>query len=170
MDVTIQAQILELMKELQAKMDTSIIFITHDLGVVANIADRVAVMYAGQIVETGTVDEIFYDPRHPYTWGLLASMPSLENDEEVELHAIPGTPPDLINPPKGDAFAPRNQYALAIDFEKAPPMFQISETHFARTWLLHQDAPQVEPPESVKQRIRKLSSNFESPIIVEEGK
>ena len=94
------------------------------LGVVANIADRVAVMYAGQIVETGTVDEIFYDPRHPYTWGLLASMPSLENDEEVELHAIPGTPPDLINPPKGDAFAPRNQYALAIDFEKAPPMFQ----------------------------------------------
>jgi oligopeptide transport system ATP-binding protein len=170
LDVTIQAQILELMKELQAKMDTSIIFITHDLGVVANIADRVAVMYAGQIVETGTVDEIFYDPRHPYTWGLLASMPSLENDEEVELHAIPGTPPDLINPPKGDAFAPRNQYALAIDFEKAPPMFQISETHFARTWLLHSDAPQVEPPESVKQRIRKLSSNFESPILVEEGK
>jgi oligopeptide transport system ATP-binding protein len=170
LDVTIQAQILELMKELQAKMDTSIIFITHDLGVVANIADRVAVMYAGQIVETGTVDEIFYDPRHPYTWGLLASMPSLENDEEVELHAIPGTPPDLTNPPKGDAFAPRNQYALAIDFEKAPPMFQISETHFARTWLLHQDAPQVEPPESVKQRIRKLSSNFESPIIVGEGK
>lgn len=170
LDVTIQAQILELMKELQAKMDTSIIFITHDLGVVANIADRVAVMYAGQIVETGTVDEIFYDPRHPYTWGLLGSMPSLENDEEVELHAIPGTPPDLTNPPKGDAFAPRNQYALAIDFEKAPPMFQISETHFARTWLLHQDAPQVEPPESVKQRIRKLSSNFESPIIVGEGK
>ena len=107
------------MKELQAKMDTSIIFITHDLGVVANVADRVAVMYAGQIVETGTVDEIFYDPKHPYTWGLLASMPSLENDEEVELHAIPGTPPDLTNPPKGDAFAPRNQYALAIDFEKA---------------------------------------------------
>ncbi len=170
LDVTIQAQILELMKELQAKMDTSIIFITHDLGVVANIADRVAVMYAGQIVETGTVDEIFYDPRHPYTWGLLASMPSLENDEEVELHAIPGTPPDLTNPPKGDAFAPRNRYALAIDFEKAPPMFQVSETHFARTWLLHQDAPQVEPPESVKQRIRKLSSNFESPIIVGEGK
>ena len=170
LDVTIQAQILDLMKELQAKMDTSIIFITHDLGVVANIADRVAVMYAGQIVETGTVDEIFYDPRHPYTWGLLASMPSLENDEEVELHAIPGTPPDLTNPPKGDAFAPRNQYALAIDFEKAPPMFQVSETHFARTWLLHPDAPKVEPPESVKQRIRKLSSNFESPILVEEGK
>ena len=111
LDVTIQAQILELMKELQAKMDTSIIFITHDLGVVANIADRVAVMYAGQIVETGTVDEIFYDPRHPYTWGLLASMPSLENDEEVELHAIPGTPPDLTNPPKGDAFAPRTRGA-----------------------------------------------------------
>jgi oligopeptide transport system ATP-binding protein len=170
LDVTIQAQILDLMNELQAKMDTSIIFITHDLGVVANIADRVAVMYAGQIVETGTVDEIFYDPRHPYTWGLLASMPSLENNEDVELHAIPGTPPDLTNPPKGDAFAARNQYALAIDFEEAPPMFQVSETHFARTWLLHPDAPKVEPPESVKQRIRKLSSNFESPILVEEGK
>lgn len=146
LDVTIQAQILDLMNELQAKMETSIIFITHDLGVVANIADRVAVMYAGQIVEYGTVDEIFYNPKHPYTWGLLASMPSVENDEEVELHAIPGTPPDLTNPPKGDAFAPRNQYALAIDFEKEPPMYQLSETHFARTWLLHPDAPKVEPP------------------------
>jgi oligopeptide transport system ATP-binding protein len=170
LDVTIQAQILELMKEIQAKTNTSIIFITHDLGVVANVADRVAVMYAGQIVETGTVDEIFYDPRHPYTWGLLASMPSLDNDDKVELAAIPGTPPDLTNPPKGDAFAARNQYALAIDFEQAPPMFQISDTHFARTWLLHPDAPKVEPPETVKRRIRKLTSTYERPILVEEGK
>jgi oligopeptide transport system ATP-binding protein len=170
LDVTIQAQILDLMKELQNKMDTSIIFITHDLGVVANVADRVAVMYAGQIVEMGTVDEIFYDPRHPYTWGLLASMPSLDNDGETELAAIPGTPPDLTNPPVGDAFAARNQYALAIDFEEEPPMFQISETHFAKTWLLHPDAPEVNPPESVMKRIRKLSSNFDKPVLVKEGK
>lgn len=169
LDVTIQAQILDLMKELQNKMDTSIIFITHDLGVVANVADRVAVMYAGQIVEMGTVDEIFYDPRHPYTWGLLASMPSLENDEETELAAIPGTPPDLTNPPKGDAFAARNKYALAIDFEEEPPMYQISETHFARTWLLHPDAPQVEPPEAVTARRRTMPGNFEKPVLVKEG-
>lgn len=170
LDVTIQAQILELMKTLQDKMDTSIIFITHDLGVVANVADRVAVMYAGQIIESGTVDEIFYDPRHPYTWGLLASMPSLDNEVETELAAIPGTPPDLTNPPKGDAFAARNQYALAIDFEQEPPLFQLSDTHFAKTWLLHPDAPKVEPPESVKKRIRKLSSTFDKPILIEGGK
>ncbi|MGD6899465.1 ABC transporter ATP-binding protein [Bacillus infantis] len=170
LDVTIQAQILDLMKDLQSKMDTSIIFITHDLGVVANVADRVAVMYAGQIVEMGTVDEIFYDPRHPYTWGLLASMPSLENSNQTELTAIPGTPPDLTNPPAGDAFAARNQFALAIDFEEEPPMYQISETHFAKTWLLHPDAPEVEPPEAVKRRIRKLSSTFDKPVLVKEGK
>ncbi|MGD6841634.1 ABC transporter ATP-binding protein [Bacillus infantis] len=170
LDVTIQAQILDLMKDLQSKMDTSIIFITHDLGVVANVADRVAVMYAGQIVEMGTVDEIFYDPRHPYTWGLLASMPSLENDGKTELTAIPGTPPDLTNPPAGDAFAARNQFAMAIDFEEEPPMYQISETHFAKTWLLHPDAPEVEPPEAVKRRIRKLSSTFDKPVLVKEGK
>jgi oligopeptide transport system ATP-binding protein len=170
LDVTIQAQILELMKDLQSKMDTSIIFITHDLGVVANVADRVAVMYGGQVVETGTVDEIFYDPRHPYTWGLLASMPSLDNDDKSELAAIPGTPPDLTNPPKGDAFAARNPYALAIDFEQEPPWFQISETHFAKTWLLHPDAPKVEPPDSVKKKMRKLSSTFETPVLVEGGK
>ncbi|WP_442599184.1 ABC transporter ATP-binding protein [Neobacillus sp. D3-1R] len=170
LDVTIQAQILELMKDLQSKMDTSIIFITHDLGVVANVADRVAVMYGGQIVETGTVDEIFYDPRHPYTWGLLASMPSLDNDDKSELAAIPGTPPDLTNPPKGDAFAARNPYAMQIDFEEEPPMFQISETHFAKTWLLHPDAPKVEPPEAVKRKMRKLSSTFEKPVLVTEGK
>ncbi|MHC0036694.1 ABC transporter ATP-binding protein [Pseudoneobacillus sp. C159] len=170
LDVTIQAQILELMKDLQSKMDTSIIFITHDLGVVANVADRVAVMYGGQVVETGTVDEIFYDPRHPYTWGLLASMPSLDNDDKSELAAIPGTPPDLTNPPKGDPFAARNPYALAIDFEEEPPWFQVSETHFAKTWLLHPDAPKVEPPDSVKKRIRKLSSTFETPVLLEGGK
>lgn len=168
LDVTIQAQILDLMKDLQKKMDTSIIFITHDLGVVANVADRVVVMYAGQIVETGTVDEIFYDPRHPYTWGLLASMPSLENDDKAELAAIPGSPPDLTNPPKGDAFAARNQYAMAIDFEEEPPMFQISETHFARTWLLHPDAPKVEPPEAVKKRMRNLSNTFKEPLLQKE--
>ncbi|WP_066294906.1 ABC transporter ATP-binding protein [Bacillus sp. FJAT-29937] len=169
LDVTIQAQILDLMKDLQNKMDTSIIFITHDLGVVANVADRVAVMYAGQIVEMGTVDEIFYDPRHPYTWGLLASMPSLDNDDKADLAAIPGTPPDLTNPPKGDAFAARNKYALAIDFEEEPPMYQISETHFAKTWLLHPDAPKVEPPAAVQKRMRTLSSTFKQPVLVKEG-
>jgi oligopeptide transport system ATP-binding protein len=170
LDVTIQAQILDLMKDLQNKMDTSIIFITHDLGVVANVADRVIVMYAGEIVEMGTVDEIFYDPRHPYTWGLLASMPSVDSDDKSDLAAIPGTPPDLTNPPKGDAFAARNPYALAIDFEQAPPLFQISDTHFAKTWLLHPDAPKVEPPASVKKRIRQFTSVYEKPIMVKEVK
>ncbi|PKG25544.1 ABC transporter ATP-binding protein [Niallia nealsonii] len=170
LDVTIQAQILDLMKELQNKLETSIIFITHDLGVVANVADRVAVMYAGQIVEMGTVDEIFYDPRHPYTWGLLASMPSLDNDDQTELAAIPGTPPDLTNPPVGDAFAARNPYALAIDFEQEPPVYQVSETHFVKSWLLHPDAPKVEPPASVKEKIRPLSSNFAKPVLVEGDK
>ncbi|MFC4184267.1 ABC transporter ATP-binding protein [Saccharococcus thermophilus] len=169
LDVTIQAQILELMKDLQKKTGTAIIFITHDLGVVANVADRVAVMYAGKIVEMGTVDEIFYDPRHPYTWGLLASMPSLDSDDKAELASIPGSPPDLTNPPKGDAFAPRNPYAMKIDFEMEPPLFQISDTHYAATWLLHPDAPKVEPPEAVKRRLRKLSTNYPQPIIVRES-
>lgn len=155
LDVTIQAQILELMKDLQKKIDTSIIFITHDLGVVANVADRVAVMYGGKIVETGTVDEVFYNPQHPYTWGLISSMPSLDS-EDSELYAIPGTPPDLLYPPKGDAFAPRNEFAMQIDLEKQPPMFKVSDTHYAATWLLHPDAPKVEPPEAVKKRKRKF--------------
>lgn len=155
LDVTIQAQILELMKDLQKKIDTSIIFITHDLGVVANVADRVAVMYGGRIVEMGTVDEIFYNPQHPYTWGLLSSMPSLDTAEE-KLYAIPGTPPDLLDPPKGDAFALRSEYALAIDLEQAPPVFQVSDTHFASTWLLHPDAPKVEPPLSIIERMKKF--------------
>lgn len=159
LDVTIQAQILELMKKLQKKLETSIIFITHDLGVVANVADRVAVMYAGKIIETGTVDEIFYNPKHPYTWGLLSSMPSLDNDDDEELAAIPGSPPDLTNPPKGDAFAPRNKYAMKIDFEQEPPMFKVSDTHYAATWLLHPDAPKVEPPEAVRRRMKNFSSS-----------
>lgn len=153
LDVTIQAQILELMKEIQKKSNTSIIFITHDLGVVANVADRVAVMYAGQIVEYGTVNDIFYNPKHPYTWGLLGSMPDLDNNSNELLRAIPGSPPNLIDPPIGDAFAPRNEYALAIDYEKEPPMFQISDTHYAKTWLLHPDAPKIPLPEAVARRI-----------------
>ncbi|MBT2217492.1 ABC transporter ATP-binding protein [Virgibacillus dakarensis] len=155
LDVTIQGQILDLMKELQKRIETSIIFITHDLGVVANVADRVAVMYGGKIVEIGTVDEIYYNPQHPYTWGLISSMPSLDTTEE-ELYVIPGTPPDLLNPPKGDAFAPRNPYAMKIDLEEEPPMFKVSDTHYAATWLLHPDAPKVEPPLAVKERMDKF--------------
>lgn len=151
LDVTIQAQILELMKEIQEKIATSIIFITHDLGVVANVADRVAVMYGGRIVEIGTAEEIFYHPQHPYTWGLLSSMPTLEMDAE-KLYAIPGTPPDLLDPPKGDAFYPRNQYAMKIDAEMAPPMFEVSATHQAATWLLAEGAPKVTPPAEVERR------------------
>nr|WP_144474124.1 ABC transporter ATP-binding protein [Bacillus pumilus] len=171
LDVTIQAQILELMKEIQQKVETSIIFITHDLGVVANVADRVAVMYAGQIVETGTVDEIFYNPQHPYTWGLLASMPSLDTDggAEGKLTAIPGTPPDLTNPPKGDAFALRSDYAMKIDFEQEPPMFKVSDTHYVKSWLLHPNAPKVEPPASVKARMRELEGSYEKPVLIKEG-
>ncbi|WP_026571108.1 MULTISPECIES: ABC transporter ATP-binding protein [Sediminibacillus] len=153
LDVTIQAQILELMKDIQKKTESSIIFITHDLGVVANVADRVAVMYAGKIVEIGTVDEIFYNPKHPYTWGLLGSMPTLDSTED-SLIAIPGSPPDMLKPPKGDAFAPRNEYALEIDKEMEPPMFKVSDTHYAATWLLHEYAPDIEPPEAVKRRMK----------------
>lgn len=152
LDVTIQAQIITLLKELQTKIDTSIIFITHDLGVVAGIADRVAVMYAGKIIEYGTVDEIFYNAQHPYTWGLLESMPTLETNSD-RLHAIPGTPPSLLNPPVGDAFAARNPYALAVDLEAQPPFFPVSKTHAAATWLLHPDAPAVDlPPEIARRR------------------
>lgn len=155
LDVTIQAQILELMKDLQKKIDTSIIFITHDLGVVANVADRVAVMYGGRIVEVGTVDEVFYNPQHPYTWGLLSSMPSLDTVDE-KLYAIPGTPPDLLDPPKGDAFALRSEYAMKIDLDQVPPLFKVSETHYAATWLLHPDAPQVDPPGAVIERMKRF--------------
>src|SRR5699024_3895869 len=146
LDVTIQAQILELFKDIQTKMNSSMIFITHDLGVVAHVADRVAVMYAGKIVEIGTAEEIFYNPQHPYTWGLLGSMPTLEGERE-RLYAIPGTPPDLLEPPKGDAFYPRNAFALKIDTERQPPYFDISSTHKAATWLLAPQAPKITPPE-----------------------
>lgn len=157
LDVTIQAQILELMKDIQKEIDSAIIFITHDLGVVANVADRVAVMYAGKIVEIGTVDDIFYNPKHPYTWGLLGSMPTLDSTDE-ELYAIPGSPPDMLKPPVGDAFAPRNEFALEIDTQMEPPMFKVSDTHYAATWLLHEDAPKINPPESVLQRMQGFAN------------
>lgn len=156
LDVTIQAQILELIKDIQAKTGVSVIFITHDLGVVANMADRVAVMYAGKIIEIGTSDDIFYNPKHPYTWGLLGSMPSLDIGEN-DLYSIPGTPPDLMHPPKGDAFALRNLQALKIDFLAEPPMFKISDTHYAATWLLHPMAPKLERPINVARR--KVANN-----------
>lgn len=151
LDVTIQAQIIHLLKDLQTKIDTAIIFITHDLGVVAGIADRVEVMYAGKIIEYGDVDEVFYNPQHPYTWGLLEAMPTLET-KRSRLFAIPGTPPDLLDPPKGDAFAPRNPFAMQIDTEQEPPFFQVSPTHYAATWLLHPDAPKVDVPDEIKRR------------------
>lgn len=154
LDVTIQAQILELINKLKKDRNLSIIFITHDLGVVANMADRIAVMYAGKIVEMGTSEDVFYSPAHPYTWALLAAMPDLETNERLE--AIPGTPPNMIYPPKGDAFADRNKYAMKIDFEMQPPMFQISETHSAATWLLHPDAPKAEPPKIITERIARM--------------
>lgn len=155
LDVTIQSQILELIKDIQKKRQLSVVFITHDLGVVANVADRVAVMYAGKIVEYGTIEELFYDPKHPYTWSLLASMPDLDTQNDDELLVIPGTTPNMLYPPKGDAFAARNRYAMKIDFEKEPPMFKVSDTHYAATWLLHPDAPKVELPEIIKRRIEK---------------
>ncbi len=151
LDVTIQAQILELINNLKEELNLSIIFITHDLGVVANMADDIAVMYAGKIVEYGSVDDIFYDPRHPYTWALLASMPDLDTKEKID--AIPGTPPNMLIPPMGDAFAARNKYALAIDFEEEPPLFKVSDTHYASTWLLAPEAPKAVPPEIVTARI-----------------
>ena len=151
LDVTMQAQILELLRDLQKKTGTSVIFITHDLGVVANVADRVAVMYAGKIIEIGMADEVFYDPRHPYTWGLLASMPTLETGGET-LYAIPGVPPTLIDLPQGDAFAPRNAWALEADELAEPPLFEVTKTHFAATWLLDPRAPKAEPPQAIRRR------------------
>jgi len=158
LDVTIQAQILELIQNLKKQRNLSVIFITHDLGVVANMADRIAVMYAGKIVECGTAEEVFYDPAHPYTWALLSSMPDLDSKDKLE--AIPGTPPDMIYPPVGDAFAERNRYAMKIDFEQQPPEFKITDTHWAATWLLHPDAPKVEPPKTVTERIAKMKERM----------
>ena len=165
LDVTIQAQILELINRLKEAHHMSVIFITHDLGVVANMADRVAVMYAGKICEYGTDKEIFFDPRHPYTWALLASIPDIDSKEKLE--AIPGTPPDMIYPPKGDAFALRNRYALGIDFKYEPPFFEISPTHFVASWLEHENAPSVEPPKIVSQRIHHALTEEEAKIAHE---
>ena len=159
LDVTIQAKILEEIKEIKRKQKLSVIFITHDLGVVANMADRICVMYAGKIVEVGTAEEIFYSPAHPYTWALLSSMPDLETKER--LFSIPGTPPNMIFPPKGDAFAERNQYAMAVDYEEQPPFFKLSDTHYAATWLLHPNAPKVEMPETLKNRIARMKQKRE---------
>ena len=156
LDVTIQAQILELINRLKVERNLSVIFITHDLGVVANMADDIAVMYAGKIVEHGSAEDIFYDPRHPYTWALLSSMPDLDTKEKLD--AIPGTPPNMIYPPVGDAFADRNKYAMQIDFEQQPPMFEVSETHRAATWLLHPDAPKVEIPKIITDRIARMKA------------
>lgn len=158
LDVTIQAQILELMKEIQQTTETAIIFITHDLGVVANVADKVAVMYAGQIVEYGSAHEIYYNPKHPYTWGLLGSMPDLDSDDQEDLYTIPGAPPNLIDPPIGDAFAPRNQFALAIDYEKEPPLFKVNDDHYVKSWLMHEDAPNIPVPEVIQTRIDRYIS------------
>ena len=162
LDVTIQAQILELINKLKKDHQMSIIFITHDLGVVANMADRVAVMYAGKIVEYGTDKEIFFDPRHPYTWALLSSIPDIDSKEKLE--AIPGTPPDMIYPPVGDAFAVRNKYALGIDFKYEPPYFEITPTHKVATWLEYEGAPNVEPPKIVSERIYKALNDEEELI------
>lgn len=159
LDVTIQAQILKLIKDLQKEFGYTTVFITHDLGVVANIADRVAVLYAGQIVELGTVEDIFYDPRHPYTWALLSSLPQLAQ-RNTKLYSITGTPPSLYNNIVGDAFAPRNPYCLKIDTLAEPPMFEISDTHYAKTWLLDSHAPKIEKPEIIQDIHEKLINAF----------
>ena len=154
LDVTIQEKILDLIVSLQQKRGLSVIYITHDLGVVAKVADFVNVMYAGKIIECGTIFDIFFDPRHPYTWGLLSAIP--DSDSEEQLYSIPGTPPYLATEPVGDAFAPRNPYALEIDFKQEPPLFKVSETHYAATWLLDERAPKVERPQALEARIEKM--------------
>ena len=160
LDVTIQARILELIMDIQKKMKLSVIYITHDLGVVAKVADYVDVMYAGKIVEVGNVNEIFYEPKHPYTWGLLSAMPDLDTDDD-RLYSIPGSPPNLLHEPKGDAFAARNRFALAIDEKAEPPLFQVSRTHFAATWLLHPDAPKIEMPRELELRLERARKEVE---------
>jgi len=156
LDVTIQAQIIDLIKDIQQKTGISIIFITHDLGVVANVATRVAVMYAGQIVEEGLAEDIFYNPMHPYTWGLLSSIPSINDEIHDEVYYIKGSPPNLINPPKGDAFAYRSDYALKIDFEEEPPYYMVTETHRVKSWLQDIRAPKVDRPEILNKRLKML--------------
>ena len=160
LDVTIQAKILELIQRIQRERNISVIYITHDLGVVAKVADFVNVMYAGRIVETGTTDEIYYTPAHPYTWGLLSAMPDLDTEDD-RLYTIPGSPPNLLHPVQGDAFAPRNVYALNIDERLEPPMYKITDTHYAATWLLDPRAPKVEMPPELKARIRRMKKEAE---------
>ena len=155
LDVTIQARILELIRRIQKERGISVIYITHDLGVVAKVADYVNVMYAGKIVEKGTINEIFYDPRHPYTWGLLSAMPDLDTEDE-RLYTIPGSPPNLLHEKEGDAFSPRNAFALEIDDKAEPPMFQVTDTHYAATWLLDPRAPKVEMPRELKNRLERM--------------
>jgi oligopeptide transport system ATP-binding protein len=159
LDVTIQAQILKLIKDLQRDLGFTTVYITHDLGVVANVAERVAVLYAGQIVELGSVEDIFYDPRHPYTWALLSSLPQL-CEKGTDLFSIPGTPPSLYNKLIGDAFAQRSEYAMAIDMVEEPPMFKISDTHYAKTWLLDERAPKTEAPENIRDLHNKISRSY----------
>ncbi len=159
LDVTIQAQIIRLIKDLQKELGFTTVYITHDLGVVANVAERVAVLYGGQIVEIGTVEEIFYEPKHPYTWALLSSLPQL-CEKGTDLFSIPGTPPSLYNKIVGDAFAPRSQYAMAIDLVEEPPMFQVSPTHFAKTWLLDPRAPKTEAPANIQNLHEKISKTY----------
>ena len=154
LDVTVKSKILDLFLAIREKTGAATVFVTHDLGSVARIADRVAVMYAGKVVEIGTAEEIFYDPRHPYTWGLLSSLPALAL-ETGKLSYIPGMPPDLLDPPPGDAFAARNPYALAIDYAQMPPMFRVSGTHYAATWLLDERAPKITLPIALRERSRK---------------
>lgn len=156
LDVTIQAKILDLIKDIKARMNLSVIFITHNMGVVANMADRICVMYAGKIVEFGTSDDIFYHPAHPYTWALLSAMPDMESKEK--LFSIPGAPPNMLTPPKGDAFAARNVFALDVDFKEEPPFFKLSDTHYAATWLLHPWAPRVDMPPELKRKISRMCS------------
>ena len=166
LDVTIQAKIIELIKKVQKERGISVIYITHDLGVVAKVADFVNVMYAGKIVEKGLTDEVFYDPRHPYTWGLLSAMPDLQTDDD-RLYTIPGSPPNLLHEVKGDAFAPRNRFALEIDDVEEPPMFQITKNHFAATWLLDPRAPKVDMPIELRERLdrmKKEASRYDSEL------
>lgn len=162
LDVTVQAQVLALIEKLKTERTLSTIFITHDLGVVASVADRVAVMYAGRIVEYGTAREVFYNPKHPYTWSLMASMPDMDVIAGEQLAVIQGTPPNMLYPPEGDAFAERSAFALNIDYKEHPPMFKVSDTHYAATWLLHPDAPKVEMPPALKRRIENSLSRSQS--------
>lgn len=161
LDVTIQAKIIELIRKVQKERGISVIYITHDLGVVAKVADYVNVMYAGKIVEKGTINEIFYDPRHPYTWGLLSAMPDLDTEDE-RLYTIPGSPPNLLHEKEGDAFSPRNKFALEIDDKLDPPMFQITDTHYAATWLLDERAPKVEMPVELRERLERMKKEAEN--------